>query len=73
MPKLTINFHPEPNGKGEPIKQGQTFEGKADGSEPEPERAPKIRRPGLAMSMSITFDDPAADIDLAALPKPADK
>lgn len=67
-PKLTINFHPEPNGKGKPIKQGQTFEGKGDGSEPEPAKSVRPRIPGMALSMTMTFDEPVPAVVQDSLP-----
>jgi len=63
-PKIIVNFHPEPNGKGDPMQQPATFEAKGDGSEPVLEVPAVPRPPRLAMSMSIQFDDPipAAEI-----------
>lgn len=73
MSRLIINFHPEPNGQGEPLQQPATFEGKGDGSDPVLEQPVKLERPRLAMSMSIQFDDPipAAEIvPVDSLPEP---
>lgn len=68
-PKLIINFHPEANGKGDPLKDPTMLD---ESGAVIPPKLGKMRMPGLAVSMSITFDDPMplAEIVQDALPPP---
>lgn len=67
--KFTVNFYPEANGRGEPIKEAAVLDESGAVIEPKPG---KMRLPGLAVSMSITFDDPAplTEIVPTELPPP---
>jgi hypothetical protein len=67
--KFTVNFYPEANGKGEPLKESTLLDESGAVIPPKPG---KMGIPGLAVSMSITFDDPAplAEIVPNELPPP---